>query len=488
MKIFFVILYLTVCAKKIALTTEQKIQMKEERKQIFREFREHFDKDYLPEEKNYRYPVFSRTLKKLLAKDVMPLQQISFKGVSKGEPVPIVNPRLRSSCQPRVLLFPWADLTDDEFSAKYLLAMPFNHQDVKEGLNFLRKAYPEAKELFHIMQRGRTITPIPTGTTNLGGSKNEQRKMEELINKVFPSYEGPMGSKPPTVEPPCLVTPKIYPIPTSPRRPSEALASKKCSKVSAVKKPSPFTALPQRMLGVRRRSRSSHFVYLDGLRVHRYVNYTPYLNKVMPQGNCLACFAVAISDMVGMSHGVQHNRTLSVSVQELIDCLPGDGCRFGGQPSDVIHYINNYGVASSDLYPFLGYKNVCYMHPQRHRLVIIPLYVFNTVAAVIYALQRGPVVMPFHASNGLTGLYNNEVFNGWDCNPYSQARRHMVLFYGYYSNGDDLYFLVKNSWELDFGKQGHFQLYVPSWTKDTPVPCVLYDSPGYEVKVEVIAT
>merc|ERR1712167_183564 len=75
--------------------------------------------------------------------------------------------------------------------------------------------------------------------------------------------------------------------------------------------------------------------------------------------------------------------------------------------------------------------------------------------ALAEALQKGPVSIAVDAGGLDWQLYFGGVMRGWLC---GHSLDHGVLLVGYGTEGDEDYWLVKNSWGASWGEKGYIRL------------------------------
>ena len=58
--------------------------------------------------------------------------------------------------------------------------------------------------------------------------------------------------------------------------------------------------------------------------------------------------------------GIKRKLSVSLSEQNLVDCVAGDNCNNGGSQEDAFTYIkSNGGIASESSYPYKGVDGTC---------------------------------------------------------------------------------------------------------------------------------
>lgn len=98
---------------------------------------------------------------------------------------------------------------------------------------------------------------------------------------------------------------------------------------------------------------------LPGIR--NRISWEHLFNPIFDQKDCNSCYAAASLSAIEaiFKKETGNQKSLYLSVQEIMDCsLEDSDCR-GGQPSSVMQYVKDYGVAFSREYPYLGRKTRC---------------------------------------------------------------------------------------------------------------------------------
>lgn len=235
------------------------------------------------------------------------------------------------------------------------------------------------------------------------------------------------------------------------------------------------------------------------------------------QGECQSCWAVASVEhfqavlAVAGKHSVMGDSYVKLSVQQIIDCLPGNkprmtGCA-GGSVSDAFDYIIQQGLRHVAYYPrpLLDYANAqCLVLSDqnlgtgRHiipALVNLPNYLFKAQDAkfVIAPCLTGacsqqaakeqtlldfwmktpahahdgprPVVAYVDASNWLS--YESGIFPSDQCSSSGDALTHIVQIVGRGKDPstNEEFWLIRNSWGTDWGENGTNATHIHTYNK-----------------------
>ena len=90
--------------------------------------------------------------------------------------------------------------------------------------------------------------------------------------------------------------------------------------------------------------------------VKRSVDWEHLFSDVFDQLDCNSCYATASISAVEAMHQKEYPQTpkFNLSVQEVLDCSRENAGCDGGQPSAVMQYLEKFGVAYAEEYPYKG--------------------------------------------------------------------------------------------------------------------------------------
>jgi C1A family cysteine protease len=98
----------------------------------------------------------------------------------------------------------------------------------------------------------------------------------------------------------------------------------------------------------------------------------------------------------------------------------------------------------------------------------------NSRAAFLQALQVGPLSIAIEADTSVFQFYNGGVLNSSRCGTRTD---HGVLAVGYGGSGDNVYYIVKNSWGASWGESGYIK--IASGQASGPGICGIQSDPAY---------
>ncbi|XP_036333892.1 cathepsin L1 [Rhagoletis pomonella] len=187
------------------------------------------------------------------------------------------------------------------------------------------------------------------------------------------------------------------------------------------------------------------------------------VTPVKYQGDCGSCWTFASTGAIEGHTFRATGKLPMLSEQNLVDCGPIDyglnGCD-GGFQEYAFAYIKEVqkGVAPSEKYPYLDKKDTCKYDPSTKAAQVKGFAAVKpkdekTMKEVVATL--GPLACSVNALETLL-LYKKGIYADEECN--KGEVNHAVLVVGYGSEGGKDYWIVKNSWDKNWGEEGYFRL------------------------------
>lgn len=155
------------------------------------------------------------------------------------------------------------------------------------------------------------------------------------------------------------------------------------------------------------------------------------------------------------------NKLISLSEQNLVDCSDdygNSGCD-GGLQEDAFNYIQaNGGIDTEMSYPYEARDGLC-RFSSRNVGATVTGYVSipsSDERALMEAVSTvGPISVSIDASKDSFMHYSGGVYYEPLCSNSRRNLDHAVLVIGYGTHNGQDYWLVKNSWNEDWGMDGY---------------------------------
>ncbi|XP_045631695.1 cathepsin W [Ursus americanus] len=204
------------------------------------------------------------------------------------------------------------------------------------------------------------------------------------------------------------------------------------------------------------------------------------ISPIKRQENCNCCWAMAVAGNVEALWGIRYNRSVQVSVQELLDCgRCGDGCRGGFVWDAFITVLNNSGLASEQDYPFRGNSKPHKCLAKNYKKVAwIQDFIMledNEQRIAWYLATQGPITVTINMK--LLQQYQKGVIKATPATCDPRLVDHSVLLVGFgksksvagrraeagssqpHRRNPMPYWILKNSWGAEWGEKGYFRLH-----------------------------
>lgn len=185
------------------------------------------------------------------------------------------------------------------------------------------------------------------------------------------------------------------------------------------------------------------------------------MGYVEDQGGCGSCWAFASIGVLQGCYNIATNKSLSLSVQQMVDCTPNpDSCGgtggCDGATNDLLfEYAKEEGVISEDKYAYMASTGTC-DDDQDKVMKFDESHVVksNDYTALMAAVAQGPVAISVAANKWSS--YNGGVMKFKHCDADVD---HAVILTGWGETSDgEKYWEVRNSWGRSWGEDGYIRL------------------------------
>ncbi|XP_039610676.1 procathepsin L-like [Polypterus senegalus] len=188
-----------------------------------------------------------------------------------------------------------------------------------------------------------------------------------------------------------------------------------------------------------------------------------FVTRVKDQGQCGSCWAFSTTGAIEGQIFKKTGNLVSLSEQNLVDCSKPYGT-YGCQGAWMSHaydyVLKNGGIESENTYPYTARDDQPCLYNSRRSVARITGYKFlpegdeqalaNAVATV------GPITVTLDASNPSFQFYSSGIYNDPNCD--EEQLNHAVLLVGYGTEGNQDYWIIKNSWGSSWGENGYMKL------------------------------
>lgn len=203
------------------------------------------------------------------------------------------------------------------------------------------------------------------------------------------------------------------------------------------------------------------------------IDWRSSMSPVRDQGSCGACYTFGSVGALEGRLNIQYNTKFDLAEQQVLDCSQGygnQGCG-GGLGQNVYDYLTDGNMLAYEYdYQYKESTGTCKTDVPKHaRLMTYTCGIDHMQEHLV----NGPIDIAMYVNNGFM-LYTSGFYDGHgdSCtNTYEQANHEMVAV-GYGYNEGKLYYIVRNSWDDNWGNKGYVYVYdnVCSITKDPEVP------------------
>lgn len=183
------------------------------------------------------------------------------------------------------------------------------------------------------------------------------------------------------------------------------------------------------------------------------------VNAVKDQGQCGSCWSFSVVGNVEGVNFLKNGELLSLSEQEICDCVTtSQGCK-GGRPDGAMEYLTQHkmGLESESEYPYETKDDSCRAEQDEEKVFISDSQSIdgsNEDDLAKALMKYGPLSIVLNATPMQS--YQGGVADPQDCDP--QALDHAVVLVGFGEDGGQKYWTIRNSWAASWGEEGYYRL------------------------------
>eukprot|EP00286_Rhodomonas_abbreviata_P024698 CAMPEP_0181298132 /NCGR_PEP_ID=MMETSP1101-20121128/5619_1 /TAXON_ID=46948 /ORGANISM="Rhodomonas abbreviata, Strain Caron Lab Isolate" /LENGTH=319 /DNA_ID=CAMNT_0023403133 /DNA_START=485 /DNA_END=1444 /DNA_ORIENTATION=- len=205
----------------------------------------------------------------------------------------------------------------------------------------------------------------------------------------------------------------------------------------------------------------------DSTNVTKHIDWRTMnaVTNVKNQGQCGSCWSFSTTGSVEGAWAVAGHPLVSLSEEELVQCdtRSDEGCNGGLMDNAYQWIIQNGGIASEEVYPYIsgnGTRGMCHMVTLKTKVASIEDWCDLNVGDekdLELALMQQPVAVAIEADQTSFQFYSGGVLPSKKC---GTKLDHGVLAVGFgYSKKHKMhYWIVKNSWGSQWGDEGYIML------------------------------
>ncbi|CAF3862364.1 unnamed protein product [Adineta steineri] len=183
---------------------------------------------------------------------------------------------------------------------------------------------------------------------------------------------------------------------------------------------------------------------------------------VKNQGQCGSSWAFSAVGAIEGAYEIKTGKLVSFSEQQLVDCSTKQGnagCN-GGYMTQSFQYIKEAGgIQSEDTYPYTAHDDTCTFNSSNVIVKVcgfVELQSGNETALQQAVALIGPIATAVDASHTSFQIYQSGVYDEPQCQP--KFPDHGIFIVGYGNESGKDYWLLKNSWDTQWGEKGYIKV------------------------------
>jgi len=189
------------------------------------------------------------------------------------------------------------------------------------------------------------------------------------------------------------------------------------------------------------------------------------VTPVKNQGQCGSCWAFSATESVESAYVIAGNKQVIMAPQELVDCSSGmfsgnHGCS-GGWYYNAWKWLENNMTMAEEDYPYTsgddGRETRC-AYDESKGVTYVSSYkqVSKDTESIKAAIEIGPVSVAVAAGNDVFRNYSSGIVTEDDGCPTRVDHAIQAVGYGY--EGEQGYYIVRNSWDTTWGDKGFIKI------------------------------
>ena len=201
------------------------------------------------------------------------------------------------------------------------------------------------------------------------------------------------------------------------------------------------------------------------------------VTDVKNQESCGSCWAFSSTGAIESEYALKTGELVNFSEQELIDCIRLEGCN-GGEMEDAFKYVENNPLCTDSEEPYEATDDECVRCNEGIKIDECISVPSGNQTALKMAVSRGPVSVAIEADTFIFQEYSGGIINSASC---GTNLDHGVLVVGYGEEKGLPFWIVKNSWGVDWGEEGYVRIARDVSGKISPGICGIALQPSYPV-------